>query len=333
MGSYIEGWWDCEDLEELFARLCHLDPPFWERLRSYIHNMTNRQLPSLSGYVAKFHYDLGNDFFESFLDKDMQYTCLYWREPGTGRPAKDLEVDFEEAAFFKLELIAKKLKLKPGMKVLELGSGWGALAKHLTENYGVEMVCYCNSEQMVLHTREVTKGLPVEVHLADYREATGLYDRVVSIGMFEHVGFKNYKTFFEVADRCLKDDGLLLLHSMALHDSLHGFPKYLSWERYLDTYYFPGYWMPTDTDFVVASKGIFILEDLHNFGADYRPTLLGWWENFQKNWHKVQDKYDSKLYRVYKVFFLMCVGSFRARSLLQGVYSKAGVPGGYEAVR
>ncbi|CAG0895166.1 unnamed protein product [Cyprideis torosa] len=322
--AYMEGWWDCDDLEELFYRWasgpngCYM--PLTDRFRYRLQHLMNRQNESLSKTVAICHYDLGNDLYTAFLDKTMNYTCAYWRKAD----------NLDQAQIDKMELTARKLKLKPGMKVLDLGCGFGSMAKYLAENYQVEVVAYNISTQQVNYAREICAGLPVEIRHEDYRKAEGLYDRVYSIGLLEHVGVKNYRTYFEVAERCLKDDGIMLTHAITL---MH--PTQPSTERWVDTYIFPNGWLPWETDFITYSKGLFVVEDLHNFGYDYYKTLMAWHQNFEKNWPTLEQKYGQKFYRMWRFYLLGAAGHFRARKfhLLQVVYSKMGLEPGYESER
>jgi cyclopropane-fatty-acyl-phospholipid synthase len=286
-------------------------------LKAKFINLQNKRL---SQRVAEEHYDLGNELYEKMLDKRMQYTCAYWKN------AQNLD----EAQEHKLDLICKKLQLKSSDRVLELGCGFGGFAKFAAENYGCHVTGYNISKQQVAWGREKAKGLPVEIHLQDYREARGQYDKVVAIGLFEHIGPKNYRNFFKLVHRTLKDDGLALVHTIARSRS------YLTADPWLNKYIFPGSLIPGPSQMADGFDGLLTMEDWHNFGPDYDKTLMAWWENFNNNWDSLKSgKYNDRFYRMWKYYLLVCAGSFRSRKnqLWQIVFSKDGIPGGYESIR
>ncbi|MGC1649934.1 MAG: class I SAM-dependent methyltransferase, partial [Candidatus Sulfotelmatobacter sp.] len=208
--SYMDGWWDVPQLDEFFCKIHKAE--LHDKVRTFSvvwlaakGKLLNRQTKWSSRRVAHEHYDLGNELYQAMLDKNMQYTCAYW--PG----AKDLD----EAQENKLHLICRKLYLKPGMKVLELGCGFGGLARFMTKEYGCEVVSYNISREQMRFARESCAGLPVRLEEKDYREAAhepGQFDRVVAIGLCEHIGPKNHRSFLELAHGKLKDGGLFLLH-------------------------------------------------------------------------------------------------------------------------
>ncbi len=326
--SYMDGWWDVKELDQFFDKVisANLDTkiPKHEFLKLAVKMMLfNPQTKSKSKKVAEQHYDLGNELYTRMLDKNMQYTCGYWKNAKT----------LDQAQVDKLRLICEKLQLKKGMKVLELGSGFGGLARFMAKEYGCEVVSYNISKEQIKYAREWCKGLPVTFVEADYREAKGVYDRIVSIGLCEHVGYKNYRAFMELAHKCLKDNGLFLLHTIASNVST------FSTNAWTDKYIFPGGMLPSAKQLSTASEGLFVLEDWHNFGADYDKTLMGWEQNFVKNWKELQkinpNKYNERFYRMWRYYLLSCAGSFRARriQLYQIVYSKNGVRGGYKSWR
>ena len=322
--SYMDGRWDAKELDKCIYKLYYENlekhvsiKGFWKEILKA--KLMNRQTKKKSHKVAKEHYDLGNDFYENMLDSRMQYTCGYWKKAKT----------LEQAQKDKLDLVCKKLKLKKGEKVLEIGCGWGGFAKYAAENYGVEVTCYNISKEQVEYARKNTKGLPVTVHLADYREAKGEYDKVAAIGIAEHVGYKNYKGMMKIAHRCLKKHGLFIVHTIA-----NNFSTTRS-EPWFDTYIFPNGMLPSAKQLAEALEGIFVLEDWHNFGPDYDKTLMAWFTNFNKNWPKFQKRYGDRFYKMWKFYLLSFAGNFRARKieLYQLVLSKNGILGGYSSVR
>ncbi len=318
--SYMQGDWDCIALDEFFYKI----------LRSEVHNklrpirllfhavqfkLFNQQNKRRAWQVGEHHYDIGNDFYQAMLDKRMTYTCGYWVK------AKNLN----QAQQDKLELVCRKLGLQPGMRLLDIGCGWGSLMAYAAEKYQVHCVGVTVSRQQVELGKKRCQGLPIEFRLQDYRELNERFDAIASVGMFEHVGRKNYQTFMQVAERCLADDGLLLLHTIGknITDSVP--------DPWINRYIFPNGDLPSIKQIARAIEGRFIVEDLHNFGADYDKTLMAWYQNFQRHWPKFSEQYGEKFYRMWKYYLLSCAGAFRARDiqLWQWVLSKKGVLGGY----
>ena len=323
--AYMDGWWGATALDRFFERLlrARLETSVIRPvsvLGGLLARLGNPQSRRRSLRVAKTHYDLGNAFYEAMLDpKWMQYTCAYWRRAAT----------LAEAQEAKLDLVCRKLALKPGHTVLELGGGWGGFARYAAENYGASVTVYNISQQQVLSARERCRDLPVTIHQRDYRDAEGSFDRVVSIGLCEHVGPGNYSNFLRLKARCLKEDGLALLHTIGSN-----FTKTWS-DPWIERYIFPGGFLPSLRQLTSAAEPFFVTEDVHNFGADYDPTLMAWYENFSRNWPHFRDKYGERFRRMWEYYLLSCSGAFRARKiqLWQFVYSKKGVEGGYPSVR
>jgi cyclopropane-fatty-acyl-phospholipid synthase len=318
----MDGWWDCEALDQLFERLLSgridkrvtaKDPSFLlVLLRAYI---LNAQSIKRAFMVGDQHYDISNRLFSLMLDEGMNYSCGYWKD------AKDLN----QAQVDKLDLICRKMHLKPGMSVLEIGCGWGGFAKYAAQNYGVSVHGVTISKEQMRYAEDVCQGLDISIELKDYRELNTEYDRIVSIGMFEHVGYKNYRNYMTVVQRCLKDDGLFLLHTIGRNNSDR------TTEAWINKYIFPNGMTPSVQQIGKATESLFIIEDWHSFGQDYDNTLMAWHENFQNNWHKLEQTYDERFHRMWQYYLLMCAGSFRARrnQLWQLVLSKKGIKGGY----
>jgi cyclopropane-fatty-acyl-phospholipid synthase len=231
-----------------------------------------------------------------------------------------------------MELVGRKLKLKPGMRVLELGCGWGGLCKYLAETYQVHMTGVTISKEGAKYGQELCKDLPVEIRCCDYRDVTGNFDAVVAIGILEHVGRLNYRSFFELAHRCLPQNGIFLCHSIGI-DSDDVAPV----EPWFNKYIFPGGILPDHRDITHSIHNLFTIEDWHNFGADYDRTLMAWHANFVRNWSKISHLFDEpeRFFRIWSYYLLACAGIFRSRKyhLWQIVLSKGGIPGGYESVR
>lgn len=324
--SYMDGWWDVEKLDEMIYRIVKADLQnkvkrnFKVALQLSGFYLLNLQSRRRAFIIGERHYDLGNDLFECMLDKRMNYSCAYWKNAS----------DLDEAQENKLELVCKKLFLEPGMKILDIGCGWGAFARYAAEKYKVSVIGITVSKEQAKLAVELCKGLPVEIRLQDYRDVNEKFDKIVSIGMFEHVGYKNYRKYFEVVAKNLKDDGLFLLHTIGEARSVK------STDLWTHKYIFPNGMLPSISQIAKAVEGLFVVEDIHNFGADYDKTLMAWYENFNRNWNKLKDKYGERFYRMWKYFLLSSAGGFRARNkiqLWQIVLSKKGVPGGYVSIR
>ncbi|NQV88081.1 MAG: cyclopropane fatty acyl phospholipid synthase [Parcubacteria group bacterium] len=323
--SYMDGWWDCPAIDQfisraLKAKLSQELSFSLDSLWSYITAVSsNRGSIRRSFEIGEKHYDTGNDLFEKMLDKRLVYTCGYWAKAKT----------LDGAQKDKLDLVCRKLNLKKGQKVLDIGCGWGSFAKYAAETYGVKVVGVTVSKEQVELAKKLCEGLPIEIRLQDYRDVNEQFDHIVSLGMFEHVGIKNYRTYMEVANKCLKDEGLFLLHTIGKNTST------LSGDRWMGKYIFPGGMLPTVEWIAKSVEGLFIMEDWHNFGPDYDKTLMTWFKNFDTAWPSLKDKYGKRFYRMWKYYLLICAGSFRARDiqLWQIVLSKKGVVGGYKSVR
>jgi len=322
--SYMDGWWDCDRLDEFFHRILRVDLEKKAKQRLRLVDLlkaklVNLQRPSRAFEIGKHHYDIGNDLYRSMLDRRMIYSCAYWKEAST----------LDEAQEAKLDLVCRKLDLHPGMRLLDIGCGWGGTARFAAERYGVEVIGITVSEEQVKAANELRGSLPVEVRLQDYRDLEGTFDRILSIGMFEHVGYKNYRTFMKVVRDRLRKDGLFLLQTIGRNRSG------TTTDPWIARYIFPNSMLPSAKQIGAAVEGIFILEDWHSFGADYDKTLMCWFRNFEANWDSVKKNYGERFHRMWRYYLLSCAGSFRARQnqLWQIVLSPAGVEGGYSAPR
>jgi cyclopropane-fatty-acyl-phospholipid synthase len=323
--SFMDGWWDCDCLDEFFSRLMPLQPEDIVKknlrlrlniLRAVVFNLASR---SRAFTVGEKHYDLGNDLFQKMLDKRMAYSCGYWKNAG----------NLDAAQEAKLDLTCRKIGLQPGDRVLDIGCGWGSFAKYAAERYGARVVGITVSKEQAALARESCTGLPVEIRLQDYRDLKEPFDHIVSIGMFEHVCYKNYRTYMEIVHRCLRDDGLFLLHTIG--DSC----SHVAIEPWCGKYIFPNSLIPSMKQISESAEKLFIVEDCHNFGHSYDPTLMSWFNNFDRNWDALHEVYDDRFYRMWKYYLLSNAGTFRARCLQvwQIVFSKKGIPGGYHSVR
>ena len=322
--SYMEGWWDCERLDEFICRALRAGLDRQVRnpallLLALKSRLMNLQSPARAWQVGEHHYDTGNELFEAMLDPTMSYSCGYWAQHET----------LEQAQRAKLELICRKLQLKPGMTLLDIGCGWGGLMRHAAAQYGVSCVGLTISREQAEWANRQLQGLPAQVELVDYRkfnpEGTKRFDRLVSVGMFEHVGPKNYRTYFEVARRSLREDGLFLLHTIGRNR-----PGSAN-DPWIEKYIFPNGVLPAPSELTQAAEREFVLEDLHNFGADYDRTLMAWLERFDAAWPQLQQRYPERFRRMWRYYLMACAGTFRARDnqLWQLVLSPRGVNDGY----
>lgn len=322
--AYMDGWWDADDIPGLFTKILssHLDEHL-KTLDTLIAHLKARFINMQRGQhafeIGKAHYDRGNDLFKAMLGKRMMYSCGYWAN------ATNLD-DAQEA---KLDLIYRKLQLKPGMRVLDIGCGWGEALKLAAERYGVTGVGVTVSQEQTDFARELCQGLPIEIRLQDYRELNEPFDAIMSIGMFEHVGAKNYREYFEVARRCLKDDGLFLLHCIGTNHA-PGRP-----DPWIEKYIFPNSMIPAASQVTAALEGLFVMEDWHNFGADYDRTLSAWRANFDAAWPVLSSHYDERFRRMWHFYLSVSTAVFRSRrdQLWQLTLSPHGVPGGYRVPR
>jgi cyclopropane-fatty-acyl-phospholipid synthase len=331
--AYVDGWWECAALDEFFHRALRAGLPARLRfvgprvlLECARHAVLNLQTRAAARANSRSHYELGNDLFVAMLDAPtLAYTCGYWRGGAT---------TLEEAQVAKADLICRKLGLRPGQRVLDVGCGWGGFARFAAERYGASVVGVTLSDEQLAHARRWCAGLPVELRKQDYRDVPAAdgpasYDHVATVGMLEHVGPKNYRAYARVVRHVLKPDGLLLLHTIGAPRS---WPNAADGElAWIQRHIFPGGVLPSVAQVGAAVDGLFVLEDVENFGPDYDPTLLAWFANFDRNWPGFAARYGERFYRTWKYYLLSCAGGFRARKyqLWQFVLSPRGVTGGY----
>lgn len=320
--SYMDGWWDANNLDVFFDTLfssrvidAHMEKlhPVLLKLQGTLLNLQSKRR---SFQVGEEHYDLGNDLYRAMLDPRMVYTCAYWRGVDT----------LAEAQEQKLDLVCKKIGLKKGDRVLDVGGGWGSFAKFAAEKYGARVVAITVSKEQAELGRENTKGLDVEIRVQDFRDVSdGPYDHIVSLGMFEHVGVKNYKVYMEKMRELLSDEGLFLLHTIGNNiSSIVG-------DSWIDKYIFPNGVLPSIKQIGASLEKVFVMEDWQNFGTDYDKTLMAWHSNFEKEWPQLKEKYGERFRRMWRYYLLLSAALFRSRrtQLWQIVLSKNGLREGY----
>ncbi|GHC30164.1 cyclopropane fatty acyl phospholipid synthase [Aidingimonas halophila] len=312
--SYMDGWWECDRIDEFAHRLLR------HGLANRAHSTAKRLLYRLqSGFfnfqskaraymVGEAHYDLGNDLFERMLDPTMCYSCGYWHDADT----------LHDAQVAKLDLAARKLGLESGMRVLDIGCGWGSFAEHAARRYGVEVTGITISKEQAAFAEARCQGLPVDIRLMDYRDLDGQFDRIVSIGMFEHVGHRNYRTYFDTVERLLDPAGLFVLHTIGSNTSK------ISVDPWINKYIFPNGVLPSIEHIARTTENRLLMEDWQNFGPDYDRTLMAWLENFDTHWPEIAHNYNERTRRMFRYYLSVCAGGFRARhlQLWQVVFSK-----------
>jgi cyclopropane-fatty-acyl-phospholipid synthase len=323
--AYMEGWWECGAMDQLIDRLLRVK--LNEQFKSFVlvvaslkARLMNCQSTRRAFQVGEQHYNVGNDLYRRMLDERMIYSCGYWKDAA----------DLDQAQEQKLDMTCRKLQLERGQKVLDIGCGWGGTAKFMAERYGVEVVGVTISTEQAKLAKENCAGLPVDIRVLDYRRLEGTFDRIVSIGMFEHVGYKNYHTYFSKVADLLAEDGIFLLHTIGSSTSNN------RTDPWIDRYIFPNGMLPSIRQISEACEGLFVMEDWHNFGPDYDKTLMAWHQNFTDAWSSGLSKgYSERFRRMWEFYLLSCAGSFRSRSnqLWQVVLSKHGLVDGYDCPR
>jgi cyclopropane-fatty-acyl-phospholipid synthase len=330
--SYMDGWWDCEHLDQFFYKVLssHLE----KRVRlaptvilaNVISRIKNLQTRAGSKKIARQHYDRSPELYMSFLDPYNQYTCGYFKNTD----------NLDKAQEQKLDLICRKLNISSNDKVLDVGCGWGGFAKFAAEQYDCNVTGISISQRQVEFASDFCKSLPVTILKMDYRdlmrpEHKHHFDKILICGMIEHVGYKNYRKLMKVVEYCLKDDGLFLLQTIGGNISTTA----MDTNPWMAKYIFPNSMLPSFKQLSVAVEGFFVVEDVHNFRAHYDKTLMAWAHNFEKNWPQIQSRYDKRFYRMWRYYLLACAGGFRAHDthLWQIVFSRNGVEGGYESIR
>ncbi len=323
--TYMDSWWDCEDINAFIYHLLMGQQMMRMKTRNpeFLATMLlSKLLPAgslaRSKEIAEAHYDLDNDIFAAILDPYMQYTCGYWSEGIDNLDAA------QEA---KIDLICRKLQLKPGMRVLDCGCGWGGFAKFATENYGVNVTGISISKEQLSFAETLCAGLDVDFRFMDYRNLSEKFDRIVVVGMLEHVGRKYHRIFMQKMKAALKEDGMFLLHTIGSNHSHFSSP-------WLEKYIFPGCFSPSIKHIGQATEDLFVMEDCHNIGPHYYPTLLAWHRNFEAAWPQLSAKYDERFYRMWKFYLLSMAPGFKARvgQLWQIVMTHNGLVGGYPRI-
>jgi cyclopropane-fatty-acyl-phospholipid synthase len=317
--SYIDGDWDSSNLEKIFLEL-NLKHDYlinaikkqliyflFSQIKFILINFKSNNTISSSKKNISYHYDIGNNLYTKMLGKTMQYTCAYFYKPN---------MTLDQAQIAKMELIAKKLNLKKGLRVLDIGCGFGAMAYFLARNFNVIVTGVTISKEQKEYADKNYKHHNLKIELKDYRNVNGKFDRIYSVGMFEHVGRKNYHEYYNKCYELLEDDGIMLLHTIGTKTRKWNF------NSFINKYIFPEGELPNLESITKEFSDKWYLEDLHNFGISYSKTLRNWRKNIG-NW-KGLEKYDNKFRRMWDYYLYGCAAAFQTRcaQLWQLVYVK-----------
>ena len=298
---------DLPELMEALYRSVHQARQKWPR---WLEALWRNHSPRATGLSEArenihHHYDLGNAFYQLWLDQaEMQYTCAYYETP---------DLTLEQAQLAKLEHVCRKLRLKPGMTVVEAGCGWGGLARYMARHYGVKVHAYNISREQLAYAREQARAQELD-HLVeyvedDYRNIPGQYDAFVSVGMLEHVGKENYQALSELIRRSLKPDGLALLHSI-------GRNRPMLMNAWIEKRIFPGAYPPSIGEFMtICEHGDFSVLDVENLRLHYAQTLSHWMDRFNASADEVTTMYDEHFTRAWRMYLAGSIAAFRAGSL------------------
>lgn len=250
---------------------------------------------------ARHHYDVGNDFYKLWLDPSLAYTCAYFANE---------DDDLQTAQKQKFDLVCRKARLQPGQKVIDLGCGWGGLIFHAAEHYGVEATGVVAAKEQAAYIEEEAKkrGVSDKVHVqcSDWRDATGVYDRVLSVGMLEHVGFAQYTEFFGLVHKLMNTTGIALVHSIGVMK-----PSAVR-NTWMEKYIFPGYFVPAPEEMLhyVSQAGMHVV-DLENIWQHYIKTLDHWSANYDAHRSEIIDMYDEQFDRMWWLYLRASMGAFK----------------------
>lgn len=303
--SYMDHWWDCPDLSEFFCHLlhAHLDRGFslnWTAVLAFLRaRIANRQAKSHAAENVHQHYDKGNTLYQNMLGRWMLYSSANWEHAS----------NLDEAGEAKLDFVCKKLNLRPEQRVLDIGCGWGGFAKYAAQRYGVHVVGITLSTEQVHFALEWCADLPVEIRLQDYRALNEKFDHIVSLGMLEHVGHKNYRQYMNIVHRCLNPGGLFFLNTIGANETSY------SLNPWTDKYIFPGAMLPSVAQIGAAIDGVFVMEELQDWADFYDRTLMAWYQKFQSNWNKLKEAYTERFHRMWEYYLLSSAGAFRSKSI------------------
>jgi cyclopropane-fatty-acyl-phospholipid synthase len=322
----MDGWFECKDLETMVFKLLagRADKEYKKliNINNIIDVLKVKLSKSNNPYdIGNHHYDMGNQLYEAMLGKTMAYSCGYFA---------DKTDDLDEAQTAKFELICQKLQLQGGENVLDIGCGFGSLGQYMAEKYNVNVTGLTVSKEQKKYAEKHFADDRMKIHLVDYEEFMKMnkvkYDKIVSVGMFEHVGLKNYEKFIRCCFEMLADDGLFLLHTCGNRFTDDGF------EPWIEKYIFPAGKIPSLKQILNASDTYFEVQHVQNFGLDYEKTLNKWLENFENNWGDIKENYGDRFFRMWRYYLCCCAAAFKVKNLhlLQIVYTKYNYPKIYQ---
>jgi cyclopropane-fatty-acyl-phospholipid synthase len=305
--AYMDGWWECDRVDEFIERVLRagLDESAGCGLAARLARLPAGLLNSFSrrGFskLTETHYDLSRELFMSFLDRYNQYSCGFFEDTD----------DLDEAQQNKMEMICRKIGIGRGDRVLDIGCGWGGLSRYMAETRGCDVVAVNISDEQIAYAREFCAGLPVEVRKQDYRDLDEEFDKIVSVGMFEHVGPRGHRAFFEAVRRCLADDGACLVQTIG------GNRASGDCDPWIKKYIFPQGALPGVGQIGESIEGLLVMEDWHNMGPHYDRTLMAWHDNFARARPRLKKSLglDERFGRMWEYYLLSCAGAFRSRSI------------------
>lgn len=320
--SYIEGKWECNSLYELFRIIVKqqenmdgLDKGWAKLLQTFHRSIKKLSKNSLSGAKKNIstHYDLGNDFFQTFLDPTLCYSSALFTKA---------ELSLEQASIEKMKRICDQLELKKGEHLLEIGSGWGGLAMYAAKNYDckVTTITLSTEQKNFVEQKVKEEGLEgkVQVYLRDYREMSGCFDKIVSVEMIEAVGHEYHKTYMQIIDSCLKEGGLAMIQAILLPDDRYD--RHLKTKDFIQQYIFPGSIIPSKKRLKEAMEKTKLEEvDYYEMGQEYAKTLLYWNQAFQNKKEKIKQLgYSEQFIRMWEYYLNYCAAGFKENYLLTG---------------
>lgn len=337
--AYMDGWWDAYTLDETVAKIVQAkiedQLQFNKNLALYLlkRKMFSPSAQKHSHMDVSRHYDFGHELFEAMLDPDLNYSCGYWKNLGNPQTAWKIPRNLRKAQQAKLAHVCRKLLLKKGLRILDIGCGWGNVLAYATTHFGVRATGVTLSKRQASYIKNHMKGHAIKILSEDFREIEHvLYDRIVSIEMIEHLTYRYYALYFKKVASLLKSDGVFLLQTIGANKT-----KYAN-DPWVEKYIFPNTHIPSLAQIAKEVENLFVVEEVENFGAYYYPTLMSWFRNFHKNWKRLaimnNEKYNDRFYRMWKFYLLASAGCFKAGKLQlwQIVFSKRNTLGVYPAL-
>ncbi|APX10775.1 SAM-dependent methyltransferase [Tateyamaria omphalii] len=278
------------------------------RARFHMRRFIQKNAPSASRQNVAHHYDISDDLYRLFLDADMQYSCAYFRDDA---------MTLEDAQVAKKAHIARKLRLEPGMRVLDIGCGWGGMALTLARDYGCQVTGITLSENQLATARKRAEdaGLSeqIEFRLQDYRHIAGTFDRIVSVGMLEHVGVPNFNTYFGRLAELLDPDGVALIHTIG-----RSAPP-MAHSSWINKYIFPGGYVPSLSELAPAMERSGLWQtDIEVWRLHYAKTIRHWRDRFEAHVDEISQTYDDRFVRMFRYYLTVCIIAFEQQ--MQGVY-------------